>query len=162
MCLRAPNTPCALNPSSPINLFKAASIASRSFFWLIQDRRIGWRPVAVGGRVRLAFIAKTQADLARNEKGRFVPNSLQLSAETSSCPVRPARPPTPSRFCHRIGISVVRFGGLHRLWIAGRQGGRIFTGRPGLPDLESGHLTHLWAPPKKLALGLDEFYCSYK
>ena len=30
--LRVPNAPCGLNPSSPSNRFKAASIASRSFF----------------------------------------------------------------------------------------------------------------------------------
>jgi hypothetical protein len=33
-------------------------MASRSFFWLIPDLRRGWRPVVVGGNVRLAFIAK--------------------------------------------------------------------------------------------------------
>jgi hypothetical protein len=72
--------PCGLNPSSPINLFKAASIASRSFFWLVPKLRRGRRPVVVGGKVRLAFITNMQAHLARSEKVRFASNSLQLSS----------------------------------------------------------------------------------
>jgi hypothetical protein len=70
--LRVPNTPCGLNPSSPIILFKAAAIASRSLFWLLPKLRRGRRPVVVEGKVRLAFIVDTQADLARSEKVRFV------------------------------------------------------------------------------------------
>src|SRR5580704_8133235 len=60
--------PCGLNLSSPIILFKAASTASRSFFWLVPKLRRGRRPVVVAGKVRLAFIADAQADLPRSEK----------------------------------------------------------------------------------------------
>jgi hypothetical protein len=51
-----PNAPRGLNPSSPIFLLKAASIATRTFFWLVSKLRRGRRPIVVGGKLLSAFI----------------------------------------------------------------------------------------------------------
>jgi hypothetical protein len=76
--LLLPNVPCGLKPSSPIFLLKAASIASRSFFWVVSKLRRGRRPTLVEGKVRLAFITREQSVLVLNEKVRCVPISLQI------------------------------------------------------------------------------------
>jgi hypothetical protein len=82
--LRVPNIPCGLNPSSPINLFKAASIASRSFFWLIPDLWRGSRPVVMAGNVRLAFIVKNANGFGAKRKGPFCAKFFTIIGRISS------------------------------------------------------------------------------
>src|ERR1700736_2198349 len=84
--LRLANTPPGLNPSSPISLFKAASIASRSFFWLVSKLRRGRRQVVVAGKVRLAFIAKNANVFGAKREDPLCSKFFTIADE---CPSRP-------------------------------------------------------------------------
>jgi hypothetical protein len=77
-----PNAPCGLNPSSPIILFKAAAIASRSFFSLAWNLRRG-RTLAEG-TVRFALITKEQKVLRIRTKASFCTNFF-TNRKKSSC-----------------------------------------------------------------------------
>jgi hypothetical protein len=61
----------------------------------------------MGGKVRLAFIAKNANGFGAKREGRFVPNSLQLSAKIHSAQCVRHDHQQRAVFCHRIGMPVV-------------------------------------------------------
>jgi hypothetical protein len=65
-----PNAPSGLNPSAPTFLFKAASIAARTCFWLVSKLRRVRRPTLPEGSVRLFMTGKGKRFL--RETNRFV------------------------------------------------------------------------------------------
>jgi hypothetical protein len=67
-----PNAPRGLNPSSPIFLLKAASIATRTFFWLVSKLRRGRRPIVVGGKLLSASSPIRKKVLVQSEQFRYV------------------------------------------------------------------------------------------
>jgi hypothetical protein len=128
-----PNAPCGLNPSSPIILFKAAAIASRSFFWLLPKLRRGRRPVVVGGKVR--WLSSQIRKRIWREARRFAlykilyncrPLSVARDASSQATNNERVLPP--------IGMSMARrFGGLHRTLDRRSSGGRTLARWPVIP-----------------------------
>jgi hypothetical protein len=156
--LRLPKTPRGLNPSSPINLFKAASIATRSFFWLILEMRRSWRPFVMGGRVRLAFIAKNANGFGAKREGPFCAKFFTILGPKSGAPSASGPTTNDERVLpSNRDVDGNRFGGLQRLWITSRQGGRTLIRRPVFRMHGDGHSEGFLSP--RILFGLTVRPC---